>query len=78
MTSATDSAWPEGSVSSTVIAGTAGGRFQSGTHVRNADGTPIANLWMSMGRTMGIGLKQLGDSTGQLEELGRPDGLADL
>ena len=53
----------------TVIAGEAGGRIKTGQHVRYAEGTPIANLWLSMLRLMGVQRASIGDSTGALNDV---------
>ena len=53
----------------TVIAGTAGGQLQTGQHVRYAEGTPIANLWLSLAQVMGVERTHIGDSTGMLKEI---------
>lgn len=53
----------------TLIAGGAGGLIDSGQHVRYAEGTPIANLWLSMAQIMGVKRQSLGDSTGTLAEI---------
>ncbi|MDG2383313.1 MAG: DUF1552 domain-containing protein [Pirellulaceae bacterium] len=53
----------------TVIAGEAGGRIKTGQHVRYAEGTPIANLWLSMLRLMGVQTAAIGDSTGALNDV---------
>ena len=53
----------------TAIAGSAGGRLQTGQHVRYAEGTPVANLWLSMAHVMGSERNRLGDSTGMLSEI---------
>ena len=50
----------------TVIAGGAGGRIKSNTHLKSAKGTPIANLWLSMAQLMGVKTNRIGDSTGSL------------
>ena len=51
----------------TVVAGRAGGALNAGRHVKSAQGTPIANLWLSMAQMMGLGLDRIGDSTGSLK-----------
>ena len=51
----------------TVVAGRAGGALDAGRHVKSAQGTPIANLWLSMAQMMGLGLDRIGDSTGSLK-----------
>ena len=56
----------------TVLAGRANGTITPGRHVRYADETPIANLYMSMLDRMGVPVDKIGDSNGKLE------GLSDL
>lgn len=56
----------------TVLAGRGNGTLHPGRHIRYADETPIANLYMSMLDRMGVPVEQIGDSTGRLE------GLSDL
>ena len=51
----------------TIIAGGAGGKLRTGRHVQYAPGTPIANLWLTMARIMGLSRERIGDSTGALE-----------
>lgn len=53
----------------TVVAGTAGGLLQTGQHVRYAEGTPVANLWLSIAQVFGDRRQSLGDSTGALTEV---------
>jgi len=53
----------------TVIAGKAGGQLATGQHVRYPEGTPIANLWLSMARMMGVNPTRIGDGTGTLKEV---------
>ena len=50
----------------TIIAGKGGGRLQTGQHIKYAEGTPIANLWVSLAKTMGVRRDRIGDSTGEL------------
>jgi len=58
----------------TVIAGKGGldakgqGLVATNRHNKYADGTPIANLWVSMARHMGIQTDRIGDSTGALAD----------
>ena len=51
----------------TLVAGRAGGAIRPGSHIKSPNGTPIANLWLSMINAMGININQLGDSTGKLK-----------
>ena len=53
----------------TILAGGAGGRLRPGRHVQYPAGTPIANLWLTMARIMGLSRERIGDSTGSLEEI---------
>ncbi|MEO7190287.1 MAG: DUF1552 domain-containing protein [Vicinamibacterales bacterium] len=53
----------------TVLAGRAGGRLKPGRHIRYANETPIANLYLSMLDRMGVPVDRLGDSSGRLEGL---------
>jgi hypothetical protein len=53
----------------TVIAGRCGGSIQTGQHVRYAEGTPIANLWRSLAKAMGVDQQRIGDSTGLISEI---------
>src|SRR5215470_8301285 len=50
------------------LAGHAGGSLKGGTHVRAADGTPLANAMLSVLHKMGLDdLPSFGDSTGELD-----------
>ncbi|MEK6238806.1 MAG: DUF1552 domain-containing protein [Planctomycetales bacterium] len=53
-----------------VTAGSGGGRFETGRKINCPDGTPLANLWLSYARMMGVNRKRFADSTGPLKELG--------
>ena len=55
-----------------VIAGRGRGTLHPGRHVRYADETPMANLFLSMLDRMGVPMDKWGDSTGRLQ------GLSDL
>ena len=50
-----------------VIAGTGGGKFESGRHIKASKGTPLANLWLSMAGNMGVEMKRFADSTERLK-----------
>ena len=39
------------------------------THLKMADGTPLANVWRTMADRVGVPLDQLQDSTGLIEEM---------
>ena len=49
-----------------IVAGRAGGGLTPDRHYQSAVGTPVANLWLSIARTMGVPMRRLGDSTGTL------------
>ena len=49
-----------------VVAGNAGGRFETGKHVSYGKDTPIANLYVSMLRAFGCKTDRFADSTGGL------------
>lgn len=53
-----------------ITAGSGGGRFKTGRLIRCGEGTPLANLWLSYTRLVGIKRKRYADSTGPLKELG--------
>lgn len=52
-----------------VIAGTGGGKFQTGRHLQCADRTPLANLWLTQANAMGLELESYADSNGSIDEL---------
>jgi Protein of unknown function (DUF1552)/Protein of unknown function (DUF1588) len=50
----------------------AGGKtlgFKSGRHLHCADGTPLANLWLTQARSLGVERQRFADSTGILDLL---------
>jgi hypothetical protein len=44
-------------------------QIKGGRHLRYAEGTPIANLFLSVLDKLGVAVENLGDSTGRLELL---------
>ena len=52
-----------------VLAGKAGGAFETGLHLSNPKETPLCNLYLTMLGAMGIELESFGDSTGMLGEM---------
>lgn len=50
-----------------ILAGRGGGRFKTGVHRRYPMETPLNNLFLTMLDTVGVQLKEFGDSTGRLE-----------
>ncbi len=51
----------------TIIAGGGGGNVTLDRHLKSPAGTPIANLWLTMARNMGVTIDRIADSTGPLE-----------
>jgi Protein of unknown function (DUF1552) len=49
-----------------VIAGGKGLGFPGGRQVQCPEGTPLANLWLKLGQTMGLSLSEFADSAGAL------------
>jgi hypothetical protein len=51
----------------TVVGGRSGGAIATDRHVQSPEGTPIANLWLTMAQTMGVKTDRIADSTGVLK-----------
>lgn len=52
-----------------VVAGQAGGRFQTGRHVDLNGDVPLNNLYLRMAHEMGVPADRIGDSTGVLKNI---------
>jgi len=52
-----------------ILAGGAKGHLKGGRHIRYAEGTPMANLFVSMLDRMGVEPERFGDSQGKLDRL---------
>jgi len=52
-----------------VLAGGAGGQIKGGRHIRYKDGTPMANLHLTVLEKLGLPIEQFGDSNGKLDLL---------
>lgn len=50
-----------------VLAGSAGGRIKTGSHIQYKNGTPLCNLYLWMMKQMGADAKKFGDSNGVLK-----------
>ena len=48
------------------IAGQASGRLRGNLHVRCTEGTPMANVLLTLARKLGVELDHIGDSTGEI------------
>ena len=49
-----------------IVGGSGGGRFKTGQHINLPEGTPLANLWLTQARAMGVGLERFADSSGEI------------
>ena len=52
-----------------IIAGNHQRPIEKGRHIKCADGTPLANLWLSIGREFGLEMPRFADSDGELSGL---------
>lgn len=52
-----------------IVAGSGGGRFKTGKHLHCADGTALANLWLTQAHAMGVPLERFSNSTGTVDSL---------
>ena len=50
-----------------ILVGHASGAVKGRTHVIAPDGTPSANMYLALGRKLGLTMDSFGDSTGKLE-----------
>ena len=50
-----------------IVAGSGGGAFETGRHLKASKGTPLANLWLSVADNMGVKLDRFADSTRRLQ-----------
>jgi hypothetical protein len=53
-----------------LLAGGGAGTLKPGKFHQFAEGTPMANLWLSLMDRMGVQVERHGDSTGRLQGLG--------
>lgn len=51
-----------------IVAG-GGSRVQAGQHINLPEGTPLANLWLTQARMLGLDMKRFADSTGTVKSL---------
>ena len=51
-----------------VVAG-GGKNVIGGQHINMPEGTPLANLWLTQARMMGLGIDRFADSTGMIDQL---------
>jgi len=53
----------------TAILGGACGKLKGGQHLRYAEHTPLANVWLTVLKRVGVPVDKVGDSTGELTEI---------
>ena len=49
-----------------IVAGGNGSGFRQGRHLHLPEGTPLANLWLTQARAMGVEMERFADSTGEV------------
>jgi hypothetical protein len=49
------------------LAGKAGGALRGNLHLKAADGTPMANVFLAVLQDLGLDIKTFGDSTSRFE-----------
>jgi len=52
-----------------IIVGGGGSRIKSGQHINMPEGTPLANLWLTQARLMGLEMDRFADSSGEVDAL---------
>ena len=52
-----------------IVAGTGGGRFKTGQHINMPEGTPLANLWLTQARALGLEMERFAESTGEVKSI---------
>lgn len=52
-----------------IVAGQGGGRIKTGRHLQCAEGTPLANLWLTQAAALGLKRDRYADSTGVISDI---------
>jgi len=52
-----------------IVAGNSRSQFKTGQHVNMPEGTPLANLWLTQARAMGLPMERFADSTGEISAI---------
>ncbi|MDZ4289266.1 MAG: hypothetical protein U0984_14975 [Prosthecobacter sp.] len=52
-----------------VVAGSGGGRIKTGRHLQCAEGTPLANPWLTQATALGLARDRYADSAGVIPEV---------
>jgi hypothetical protein len=55
------------------LAGHGGGMLKGGLHLKGADGTPMANVFLTLAHGLGLDLPSFGDSTGEFDLNAAPE-----
>ena len=50
-----------------IVAGSGGGKFKTGQHINMPEGTPLANLWLTQARAMGLEIGRFADSSAEID-----------
>ena len=50
-----------------IIMAGGGNQVKTGQHINMPEGTPLANLWLTQARMMGVKMKRFADSTGEID-----------
>lgn len=58
-----------------IVAGKGGGKLKTGQHIQVSVGTPLANLWLTQARAMGVKLERFAESTETVSSLIDPAGV---
>ena len=51
-----------------IVAG-GGKRLKGGLHINMPEGTPLANLWLTQARLLGLDMADFADSTGEITDI---------
>lgn len=52
-----------------IVAGSGGGKFKTGQHINMPEGTPLANLWLTQARALGLKMERFADSSGEVKSI---------
>ena len=52
-----------------LVAGGGSGRIDTGNHIRCPEGTPLSNLFLTLLNKVGVPAENIGDSTGQIQQI---------
>lgn len=52
-----------------IVAGSGGGKIKTGQHINMPEGTPLANLWLTQARALGLKMDRFADSSGEVKSI---------